>query len=209
MQNSAVSAVGWRYGSDITLQVFFQGTDGSLRRSQYMTIYQAWTPPMEAGAAPKVGSPFGAGQLWTKPDESEVFYIGSPDKILGVNWREGFSRGGLTDSVNEAGYTISNTGTQMASYWPSTIVQASNGDVMKVFFDYKSPRFQEPKIVGVTASPGSALVILPREVIHSAGDQTSASHQALVSSTAAPTAICKTMIAHLMASSLLRRASHR
>ncbi|KAK1457700.1 hypothetical protein CMEL01_15683 [Colletotrichum melonis] len=187
MQNSAVSAVGWRYGSDITLQVFFQGADGSLRRSQYMTIYQAWTPPMEAGAAPKMGSPFGAGQLWTKPDEplpvipqSEVFYLGSPDKILGVNWREGFSRGGLTDSVNEAGYTISNTGTQMASYWPSTIIQASNGDVMEVFFDYKSPRFQEPKIVGVTASPGSALVILPREVIHSAGDLTSASSARII-----------------------------
>ncbi|OHE94938.1 hypothetical protein CORC01_09732 [Colletotrichum orchidophilum] len=180
MQNSALSAVGWRYGSDITLQVFFQGPDNSLRRSQYMTIYQNWTSPMEAGAAPKVGSPFGAGQLWTKPVDAEVFYIGSPDRILGVNWRDGFSRGGLTDSVNEAGYTISNTGTQMASYWPSTILQASDGDVMEVFYDYKSPRFQEPKTVGVTASPGSALVILPREVIHSAGDQTASSSARII-----------------------------
>lgn len=97
-----------------------------------------------------------------------------------MNWREGFSRGGLTDSINDAQYTISNTGTQMAAYWPSTILQAANGDIMEVFYDYKSPRFQEPKAVGPTASPGSALVILPREVTHSAGDQTESSSARIV-----------------------------
>ncbi|KZL74115.1 hypothetical protein CT0861_09148 [Colletotrichum tofieldiae] len=87
---------------------------------------------MEAGAAPKANSPFGASQLWTKPDEAliphtEVFYIGSPDNILGVNWRHGFSRG-LSNSVNEGKYTLSNTSTQMTAYWSSTIPQASSGD---------------------------------------------------------------------------------
>ncbi|KZL74114.1 hypothetical protein CT0861_09149 [Colletotrichum tofieldiae] len=39
MQNSALAAVGWRYGPDIPLQVCFQGPDASVRRSQYMVIY--------------------------------------------------------------------------------------------------------------------------------------------------------------------------
>ncbi|KAK1954705.1 hypothetical protein LY78DRAFT_435400 [Colletotrichum sublineola] len=187
MQNSALAAVGWRFGPDITLQVFFQGADASMRRSQYMSLFQNWTAPMEAGAAPKANSPFGASQLWTKPTEAlpeipqtEVFYIGSPNSILGVNWRDGFSRGGLPDSVNEGGYTLSNTGTQMAAYWPSTLLQASNGDVMEVFYDYKAPKFQEPTAVGITASPGSALVILPREVIHSAGEGTASSSARII-----------------------------
>ncbi|WYZ43308.1 hypothetical protein EsH8_VI_001007 [Colletotrichum jinshuiense] len=153
MQNSALTALGWRYGADITLQLFFQGPDNALRRN--------------------------FKNLPSIP-QTELFYIGSPDKILGVNWREGFSRGGLTDSINDAQYTISNTGTQMAAYWPSTILQAANGDIMEVFYDYKSPRFQEPKAVGPTASPGSALVILPREVTHSAGDQTESSSARIV-----------------------------
>ncbi|KAK1975680.1 hypothetical protein LZ30DRAFT_572121, partial [Colletotrichum cereale] len=148
MQNSALAAVGWRFGPDITLQVFFQGPDASMRRAQYMSLFQNWTAPMEADAAPKANSPFGASQLWTQPLEAlpvlpqtEVFYIGSPYTIFGVNWREGFSRGGLSDSVNEARYTIANTGTQMASYWPSTLLQERNGDVMEVFYDYKAPKF--------------------------------------------------------------------
>ncbi|EFQ33104.1 hypothetical protein CGRA01v4_13249 [Colletotrichum graminicola] len=148
MQNSALAAVGWRFGADITLQVFFQGPDASMRRSQYMPLFQNWTAPMEAGVAPKPNSPFGASQLWTKPTEAlpeipqtEVFFIGSPDNILGVNWRESFSRGGLPDSVNEGRYTLSNAGTQMAAYWPFTLLQASNGDVMEVFYDYKAPKF--------------------------------------------------------------------
>ncbi|KAK2001675.1 hypothetical protein LX36DRAFT_734272 [Colletotrichum falcatum] len=178
MQNSALAAVGWLFGPDITLQAFFQSPNASMRRSQYMSLFQNWTAPMEAGAAPKANSPFGASQLWTKPDQAlpqipqtEVFYIGSPPyNILCVNWREGFSRGGLPDSVNEGRYTLSNTGTQMAA----------NGDVMEVFFDYKAPKFQEPTAVGITASPGSALVILPREVIHSAGDGTSTSSARIV-----------------------------
>ncbi|GKT66272.1 hypothetical protein ColTof4_02984 [Colletotrichum tofieldiae] len=61
MQNSALAAVGWRYGPDIPLQVCFQGPDAS-----------NWAAPMEAGAAPKANSPFGASQLWTKPDEARM-----------------------------------------------------------------------------------------------------------------------------------------
>ncbi|KAF5485070.1 hypothetical protein CGCS363_v014003 [Colletotrichum siamense] len=185
--NSGLAAVGYRYGTDITLHVWLQGPDSLLRRLQYMSIYQNWTAPLEVDAAPKVGSPFGASQFWTKPDEplpvipqAELFYIGSGEKILGVNWREGFTRGGLSDSVNNGGWTVGNTGTQMAAYWPSTILQASNGDVMEVFFNYKSPGFQEPKRVGITASPGSALAILPRETTHSAGDQTAASSARII-----------------------------
>ncbi|KAK1574083.1 uncharacterized protein LY79DRAFT_706727 [Colletotrichum navitas] len=134
-----------------------------------------------------LNSPFGVSQLWTKPTEAlpeipqtEVFYIGSPDNILGVNWREGFSRGGLPDSVSEGGYTLSNTGTQIAAYWPSTLLQASNGDVVEVFYEYKAPKFQEQTAVGITASPGSALVILPREVIRSAGERTTSSSARII-----------------------------
>ncbi|KAF9878206.1 hypothetical protein CkaCkLH20_04244 [Colletotrichum karsti] len=184
--NSGLAAVGWRVGTDITLQVWFQGPDTSLRRSEYKTIYQNWTEPMEVDAAPKVGSPFGAGQLYTKPDplpvipQAELFFIGSQSKIGGVNFREGFTRGGQSDSINEGGWTTSNDNTQMAAYWPSTILQANNGDVMEVWFDYKSPKFQEPKRVGVTASANSALAILPRESTHSAGDQTAASSARII-----------------------------
>lgn len=77
MQNSALAAVGWRFGSDVTLQVLFQGPDSTLRRLQYMTLYRNWTAPMEMDAAPRAGSPLGASQLWIKPDP-----VGQPLDIL-------------------------------------------------------------------------------------------------------------------------------
>ncbi|GKT49695.1 uncharacterized protein ColSpa_09876 [Colletotrichum spaethianum] len=59
-------------------------------------------------------------------------------------------------------------------------VRPSNGDVMEVFFDYKAPKFQEPKAGGITASHRSALAILPWEMIHSADQQTAASSARII-----------------------------
>ncbi|KAF6805331.1 hypothetical protein CMUS01_14644, partial [Colletotrichum musicola] len=186
MQNSALAAVGWRIGSDFTVQLFFQGPDSRLRRLQYTTLYQNWTAPIDMDAAPRAGAPLGASQLWIVPDptlpgipQAELFYIGSPDKILGINWRDGYARAGLGDSINGLMYRTDNSGTQMAAYWPSMVVQASNGDVMDVTWDYESG-FQAPKRIGVTASPGTALVMLPRESLHSAGDPNPASSARIV-----------------------------
>jgi hypothetical protein len=101
----------------------------------------------------------------------EFFFMNKANTLVGQNWRSGFSVAGGQDSVYQAQISLA-VGTQMSSYWPSTVFQDSTGKVNECLYFYGNASVATgfvQRATPVSGSSNSPLLVLPREAQYSAG----------------------------------------
>ncbi|KAH8889125.1 hypothetical protein GQ53DRAFT_227621 [Thozetella sp. PMI_491] len=178
MANSALTATGWRYGSDHRIRVFYQGPDGLVRYSQYDTLFSQWSAPQVLDLAAKSGTPLAVTLVWwygncdradlPPASQLELFYLNTNNVVSGRNWRDGYAATGLSDSINNNAYTASST-SQLAAYWPSILIQGSDNSIEEIAFTNTST-YAKPASLGVSGSAGTGLVALPMQTSHNGSD---------------------------------------
>lgn len=76
--NSTLTATGWRYGTDFSIRLFYQGPDSLIRYSVYDTLYQNWSVPRSLSLTVPSYVPMAATIIWwtnTATVSSYPFYL--------------------------------------------------------------------------------------------------------------------------------------
>lgn len=109
--------------------------------------------------------------------QTEFFYLGPDNRLLGQNWRPGYPLRGGPDSVNSYNFVLSGPQSRIATFWPSVVMQSEAGNVREVFYTDTVGFTERPSGFGsnILSDLGSALVLLPTQASYVVGDNTTAS----------------------------------
>ncbi|KAH8895493.1 hypothetical protein GQ53DRAFT_856145 [Thozetella sp. PMI_491] len=166
--NSSLAVAGWRTGPDFQIRLFYQGPDDRLRFNIFDTAIGAWGKPnvLDNIKAAASNTPLAATILWWSSNHG-LYYIGSPNKLLGQNWFDAIPASGAADSVNNQALTAG-SGSRLAALWPSVILQNDSASVQETAFGFNG--YTTPASLDIDGSSGTSLLALPFTTTHEGQD---------------------------------------
>lgn len=171
--NSALAVTGWRFGTDFAIRLFYQGPDDLIRFSSYDTVFANWSAPRVLDVDAASGTPLSVSIIWWLPDvedlnpypQMQLFFRDTAGKIDGQNWRDGGPVTGFSDSIVNASFTPA-ADSRLATYWPSTVYQDSDGSVQEIYFNLTNGGYQKPASLAVSGTAAGPLIALPLTPAH-------------------------------------------
>lgn len=162
--NAGLAVAGWRTQNEFfNLRVFYQDQDGGLRFSEYNSDGAGW------GNSTKVdregvlsNTSIGATVILTmNPPQYELFFQNTSSLVTGNNFRDRETGiGGGFDSIDE--YPIlADSKSKLITCWPYIALQKPNRTLSVVNWIGQPPTVWRNYSMGIDASEGTSLAILP------------------------------------------------
>ncbi|EOO00285.1 hypothetical protein UCRPA7_4200 [Phaeoacremonium minimum UCRPA7] len=164
--NAKLAVTGYRIDDGFRIRLFFQGPEGNLRYSDYLSVNDAWSNPIELDNLKAINdTPVASSTLLDEdPPQVYLFYSDRNNELKGQIFQDGTRPvKGDAAGINSFPLTI-DVSSRMASYFPYVVSQDANTGTIRWiewhgFNDWSNSTFD-----GVKGTAGTGLALIPAAV---------------------------------------------